>query len=141
MHAAAARSAALGTLATALLAASSAFAGGDVAASVQVTRLQDQAGKVIRVTAFVVAEEQITVNGRGRLRLGGKWHRLKPKATPQELAPEAGFNLKLRPGADLAEDIAMVLNAGRRLRARLTVILSTPDGREETTSYHVRVIR
>jgi hypothetical protein len=115
---------------------------GDVDASVTVAKRQGQSGEVIRVTAFVAANsEAVMVDGKGEVRVGGKWRRLYPKGTPLAINPLGGAALKLRPTPPVAKRIAAALNEGRRPRARFTVVLSDAAGSVERPRYRVRLTR
>jgi hypothetical protein len=114
---------------------------GSVAAEVQVTPTQDQAGKEIRIVAFVIAHEPLTASGRGKIRVGGELHTLYPKGGVRELTAEEGFAVKLRPTTKVARQIARALSEGRVLHASFTVTLTNGAGVVQTTHYRVRVTK
>ena len=111
-----------------------------VDADVTVRPRQSQAGKVIRVVAAVVAHEQMTVDGRGRIKVRGKWRPLASEG-PRELTPDSGMALKVKPKPRIATMIAQELNDGERLRATITVVLTDSTGEVDSTRYRTKVIR
>jgi hypothetical protein len=129
----------VGLALVALLAAPA--AAGTVAAEVRVTPTQDQAGKEIRVVAFIQTHEPLTVTGHGAVRIGGQPRALRPKGGERELSADEGYALKLRPTTKVARQIARALTEGRILHARFAVTLSTPAGVVQTTHYRVKLTR
>jgi hypothetical protein len=99
-----------------------------VAAEVQVTPTQDQAGKEIRIVAFVIAHEPLTVSGRGKIRIGGEFRRLYPKGGQRDLTVDEGYAVKLRPTPKVARQIARALTEGQVLHASFTVTLTNEAG-------------
>ena len=114
---------------------------GTVAAEIQVSPTQDQAGKQIRVGGFVIAHEPLTVTGRGKVRIGGGLRTLYPKGGDRELGQEEGFALKLRPTPKVARLIARALTEGRVLHASFTVTLTNQAGVVQTTHYRVKLTK
>jgi hypothetical protein len=114
---------------------------GTVAAEIQVSPTQDQAGKQIRVGGFVIAHEPLTVTGRGKVRIGGGLRTLYPKGGDRELTQEEGFALKLRPTPRVARLIARALTDGRVLHASFTVTLTNQAAVVQTTHYRVKLTK
>jgi hypothetical protein len=114
---------------------------GSVAAEVQVTPTQDQAGKEIRIVAFVIAHEPLTVSGRGKIRIGGEFRRLYPKGGQRDLTVDEGYAVKLRPTPKVARQIARALTEGQVLHASFTVTLTNEAGVVQATDYRVRVTK
>jgi hypothetical protein len=114
---------------------------GTVAADIQVSATQDQAGKEIKVAAFVEAHEQLTVTGHGTVRIGGELRQLRPKGGARELPAESGYSLKLRPTSKVARQIARALTEGRILHASFTVTLTNAAAVTQTTHYRVKLTK
>ena len=115
--------------------------GGTVAAEVQVSPTQDQAGKEIRVGAFIIAHEYLTVTGSGMIKVAGENRRLRPKGGEREMTPDEGYALKLRPTTKVARQIARALTEGHVLHARFAVTLTNQAGIVQRTRYRVRVTK
>jgi hypothetical protein len=116
-------------------------AAGTVAAEIRTDARQDQAGKEIRVVAFVVAHEPLTLTGHGTVRVGGENRQLFQKRGCRELNPESGCALKLRPTPNVAREIARRLTDGQILRARYTVTLTNSAGVSQTTHYRAKLTK
>jgi hypothetical protein len=114
---------------------------GTVAAEIQVSPTQDQAGKQIRVGGFVIAHEPLTVTGRGKVRIGGGLRTLYPKGGDRELSQQEGYALKLRPTPRVARLIARALTEGRVLHASFTVTLTNQAAVVQTTHYRVKLTK
>jgi hypothetical protein len=114
---------------------------GTVAAEIQTDDVQDQAGKEIRIVAFIVAHEPLSITGHGTVRVGGESRQLWQKRGCRELTPDGGCALKLRPTPKVAREIARRLTDGQVLHARYTVTLTNSAGVSQTTHYRAKLTK
>jgi hypothetical protein len=114
---------------------------GSVAAEIRTDPRQDQAGKEIRIVAFIVAHEPLSITGHGTVRVGGESRQLWQKRGCRELTPDGGCALKLRPTPKVAREIARRLTDGQVLHARYTVTLTNSAGVSQTTHYRAKLTK
>jgi hypothetical protein len=114
---------------------------GTVAAEIRTDARQDQAGKEIKVEAFIIAHEPLTITGHGTVRVGGESRQLWQKRGCRELTPDGGCALKLRPTPKVARKIARRLTDGQILHARYTVTLENSAGVSQTTHYRAKLTK
>jgi hypothetical protein len=114
---------------------------GTVAAEIRTDDVQDQAGKEIKIVAFIVAHEPLTLTGHGTIRVGGENRQLWQKRGCRELTPDGGCALKLRPTPKVAREIARRLTDGQILHARYTVTLENSAGVSQTTHYRAKLTK
>ena len=113
---------------------------GTVAAEIRTDDVQDQAGKEIKVAAFIIAHEPLTITGHGTVRVGGESRQLWQKRGCRELTPDGGCALKLRPTPKVAREIARRLTDGQILHARYTVTLANSSV-SQTTHYRAKLTK
>jgi hypothetical protein len=114
---------------------------GTVAAEIRTYDVQAQAGKEIRIVAFIVAHEPLSITGHGTVRVGGESRQLFQKRGCRSLTPDGGCALKLRPTPNVAREIARRLTDGQILHARYTVTLTNNANVSQTTHYRVKLTK
>ncbi len=101
---------------------------------------QKQAGKKIVVKANASSGEELDVDATGRIKLGKRSYKLKPKT--RRLGPGRSTTLTLRPKKPKhAKKIAKALKRGRKATAKLKVSLTDEAGNTESRRLQVKLRR
>jgi len=108
--------------------------------SVTARKKQKQRGKKIIVKAKVEADEDLTAEAGGKVKVGRKSYKLKSQT--KGIGSGESKNLKLKPKkAKDAKKIAKALKKGKKAKAKLKVELADDAGNAETTKLSVKLKR